>query len=370
MILKSLRLSNFRNYKKTKFSFAKETTFIIGPNTSGKTNLIEAIYFLTKGVSFKSEKDKDAVSYGEQLAKVEGELEEIELEVLLTAPESFGKENAFKKYLVNGVSKRRVDFIGNFSAVFFFPVDLDIVIASPSIRRNFLDEVLESTDREYRLAILEYTKALRQRNKLLEQTQEKSRRDDKVFEYWDETLIKNGKLITQKRADFIKFINSAQKDIFDFVTIYDHSIISKERLLQYKDAEMASGVTLVGPHRDDFSIQMFDPSTSSGQATTHDVKSFGSRGQQRLIVLQLKLLQLLFMEEKLGFRPAIILDDIFSELDKEHINLVLELLGKQQTIITTTHKEFVDKALLKSANVIELVYPSTSSGSTKCKNLT
>ncbi len=350
MILKSLRLSNFRNYKKTKLSFDKETTFIIGPNTTGKTNLIEAIYFLTKGVSFKSEKDKDAISYGEQMARVEGELEEIELEVMITAPESFGKENAFKKYLVNGVSKRRIDFIGNFSAVFFFPVDLDIVIASPSIRRNFLDEVLESTNREYRLAILEYTKALRQRNKLLEQAQEKGRRDDKVFEYWDETLIKNGKLITQKRADFIKFINNSQKDIFDFVTLYDHSIISKERLLQYKDAEVASGVTLVGPHRDDFSIQMFDNVTQ----TTHDVKSFGSRGQQRLIVLQLKLLQLLFMEEKSGFRPAIILDDIFSELDKEHINLVLELLGKQQTIITTTHKEFVDKTLLNKANVIEL----------------
>ncbi|MDO8621080.1 MAG: DNA replication and repair protein RecF [Candidatus Levybacteria bacterium] len=355
MILKSLRLSNFRNYKKTKFSFAKETTFIIGPNTSGKTNLIEAIYFLTKGVSFKSEKDKDAVSYGEQMARIEGELEEIELEIMITAPESFGKENAFKKYLVNGVSKRRIDFVGNFSAVFFFPVDLDIVISSPSIRRNFLDEVLESTDREYRLAILEYTKALRQRNKLLEQAQEKGEREDKVFEYWDETLIKNGKIITQKRADFIKFINSAQKDIFDFVTIYDHSIISKERLLQYKDAEIASGVTLVGPHRDDFSIQMFDNVTQ----TTHDAKSFGSRGQQRLIVLQLKLLQLLFMEEKLGYRPAIILDDIFSELDKEHIDLVLELLGKQQTIITTTHQEFIDKTLLKSANVIELPYPST-----------
>lgn len=354
MYLKHLGLQNFRNYKKSEFNFSDNTTFIIGPNTSGKTNLIEAIYFLTKGVSFKSEKDKDAVSYGEQIAKVEGELEEIELEVMITAPESFGKENAFKKYLVNGVSKRRVDFIGNFSAVFFFPVDLDIVIASPSIRRNFLDEVLESTNRKYRLAILEYSKALRQRNKLLEQAQEKGRRDDKVFEYWDETLIKNGKLITQKRADFIKFINSSQKDIFDFVTIYDHSIVSKERLLQYQDAEVASGVTLVGPHRDDFSIQMFDPSTSSGQATTHDVKSFGSRGQQRLIVLQLKLLQLLFMEEKLGFRPAIILDDIFSELDKEHIDLVLELLGKQQTIITTTHKEFVDKKILDKAVIIDL----------------
>ncbi len=353
MILKSLSLSNFRNYKKAKFSFAKETTFIIGPNTSGKTNLIEAIYFLVNGVSFKSEKDKDAVSYGEQMARIEGELEETELEVILTAPESFGRENAFKKYLVNGVSKRRIDFIGNFSAVFFLPVDLDIVIAGPSIRRNFLDEVLENTNREYRLAILEYTKALRQRNKLLEQAQEKGKREDMAFEYWDETLIKNGQVITQKRADFIKFINSAQKDIFDFMTIYDHSIISKERLLQYKDAEIASGVTLVGPHRDDFSIQMFDPSAGE-QATTHDVKSFGSRGQQRLIVLQLKLLQLLFMEENLGFRPAIILDDIFSELDKEHIDLVLELLGKQQTIITTTHKEFVDKTLLRSANVIEL----------------
>lgn len=350
MILTSLSLQNFRNYKRAKFSFDKETTFIIGPNTCGKTNLIEAIYFLTKGTSFRSEKDQDAIFYGEQIARVEGELKEIELEVMITAPESFGKENAFKKYLVNGVSKRRVDFVGNFSAVFFFPVDLDIVIASPFVRRNFLDEVLESIDREYRLAILEYSKALRQRNKLLEQAQEKGEREDKVFEYWDETLIKNGKVISQKRADFIKFMNSSQKDIFDFVTIYDHSIISKERLLQYKDAESKAGVTLVGPHRDDFSVQMFN----NIRQATHDVKSFGSRSQQRLIVLQLKLLQLLFMEKNFGFRPPLLLDDIFSELDKEHIDLVLELLGKQQTIITTTHKEFIPKKILDKVVVINL----------------
>jgi DNA replication and repair protein RecF len=117
--------------------------------------------------------------------------------------------------------------------------------------------------------------------------------------------------------------------------------------LQYKEEEMAAGVTLVGPHRDDFSILML-----SGDKTTHDVKFYGSRGQQRLAILQLKTLELLFVEKVLGERPALILDDIFSELDEDHIVLILEQIGKQQTIMTTTHREFIPRNLLKSMKIV------------------
>jgi DNA replication and repair protein RecF len=111
---------------------------------------------------------------------------------------------------------------------------------------------------------------------------------------------------------------------------------------------MAAGVTLVGPHRDDFSIQMFNNSKN----TIHDIKSFGSRGQQRLAILQLKALELLFVEKVLGQRPTLILDDIFSELDEDHIVLILEQIGKQQIIMTTTHREFIPKKLLKSMKIV------------------
>jgi len=118
--------------------------------------------------------------------------------------------------------------------------------------------------------------------------------------------------------------------------------------LQYKDAEIGSGITLVGPHRDDFIINLIE-----GKAK-HDIKFFGSRGQQRLAILQLKILELNYIEQKTQNKPTLLLDDIFSELDGEHINLVLEIIGTQQTIITTTHEEFIPKNLLKKVKIIAL----------------
>lgn len=342
MVLKNITLQNFRNYTKAAFAFSKGTTLIVGPNTAGKTNLIEAIFLLSLGKSFRADKDLEMIRFGEEVARVKGETKETMLEAVISM--------RIKKYLVNGVSKRRVDFIGNFAAVLFSPLDLDIIVTSPTLRRNFLDDVLQMVDRDYRLSHIEYTKALRQRNALLELAKEVGKRSEKQFEYWDTILIQSGHVLTQKRQEFIEFMNAYQKDIFDCAVFYDKSILSKERLLQYKDAELGVGVTLVGPHRDDFSVHMYNDT----RQTTHDIKLFGSRGQQRLVVLQLKLLQLNFVEKRLGVRPALLLDDIFSELDENHIQLVLELTIQQQTIITTTHKEFIPQKLTATMNVIEL----------------
>jgi DNA replication and repair protein RecF len=281
----------------------------------------------------------------------QGKVDETNLEVMITNGQLGGQASQYKKFLVNGVTKRRVDFIENFPAVLFSPEDLEIIVDSPSLRRKFLDNVLEQVDREYRLAVGSYAKALRQRNALLENVRETGIRNEKQFEYWDNLIIENGDLITKKREEFINFVNNETKDIFDFVAFYDKSVISKARLLQYKDAEVASGVTLVGPHRDDFSVSMFN----NTRKTTHDIKFYGSRGQQRLTILQLKMLELLFIEKKLGQRPVLLLDDIFSELDEGHIELILEMIGLQQTIITTTHKEFISVNALKKMQVIKLI---------------
>ena len=124
----------------------------------------------------------------------------------------------YKKFLVNGVAKRRVDFAGHFLAVLFSPQDLEIIVDSPSLRRNFLDQILEQVDRNYRVAVIAYTKALRQRNALLEQARETGLRNEKQFEYWDNLVIENGNIITAKREEFINFLNSSAKDIFDFIT--------------------------------------------------------------------------------------------------------------------------------------------------------
>lgn len=347
-MLKSISLQNFRSYDKKKFNF-EETTLIVGPNTSGKSNLVEAIYLLSTGKSFRTDKDMQMLKFTEEVGRVKGVVNADELEVLLTNGEINGGSQ-YKKFLVNGVSKRRVDFAGKLLAVLFSPQDLEIIIESPALRRNFLDEVLEQVDRNYRIASIAYAKALRQRNALLEVARETGQRNEKQFEYWDNLVIENGNIITQKREEFVNFINSSPKDIFDCVVEYDKSLVSKERLAQYEKEEVAAGVTLVGPHRDDFSVSMFN----GGDKTTHNVKFYGSRGQQRLAILQLKMLQLMFIEKLLGERPLFLLDDIFSELDEGHIQLILEEIGKQQTIITTTHEEFIPKKLLKSMKIVNL----------------
>ena len=310
-MLKSISLQNFRNYKKSSFQFDGKSVVIIGPNTVGKSNLIESIFLLSTGKSFRAEKDSQMVLFDHELGRVKGSAEQTSLEVVVTVGEVIGVKTQFKRYFVNGVAKRRVDFVGNLPSVLFSPQDLEIVVGSPGVRRSFLDNVLEQTDRDYRIALIGYTKAIRQRNALLELVKDNgSRRPgrrlgevsdsergpspnrevlrtgglarrEKEFEYWDSLVIRNGNVLTKKREEFVGYLNESSKDILNFKIEYDKSVISVERLLQYRDAESASGVTLVGPHRDDF-IVLFNKG--------HDLKSFGSRGQQRLGVLQLKLL--------------------------------------------------------------------------------
>ena len=345
-MLKSISLQNFRNYKRKHFDFS-DITLVVGRNTAGKTNLIEAVYFASTGDSFKTEKDTQAIAFSEDFAKITAHTKENKLELLLAAG-SMVKGTISKRYFVNGVGRRRLDFVGHLPSVLFSPSDLEIVIDSPGIRRQFLDEVLEQTDRNYRISHLSFLKSLRQRNALLAKASETGRRNEREFEYWDKILIESGQEITNKREVLINFINSQKKEIFDFSIVYDKSTISKERLLEYEQAELASKVTLVGPHRDDL-IFLFKKNKEN-----KELKFFGSRGQQRLAILELKLLQLLYMEKMLGERPLLLLDDIFSELDSEHINLVLTIAPLQQTIITTTHEEFIGKTKLKNMEVIKL----------------
>ncbi len=344
-MLSHLTLQNFRNYKKKTFDFKNKSLIIIGPNTSGKSNLIESLFLSSTGKSFRADKDAQMVRIGSEMGKIKVKVLDNDLEVVVTVGEVAGVRTQYKKFLVNGVGKRRADFVGFFPSVLFSPEDLEIIAGSPGLRRNFLDNVLEQTDRDYRIASLGYSKALKQRNALLDLVKNGMQRKDTEFIYWDTLVIRNGAVLTHKREEFINFLNESKKEIFDLKIEYDKSVISKERLEQYRDAESSVGVTLVGPHRDDFKI-FFDQNL--------ELKSFGSRGQQRLGVLQLKLLELEYVHEKLDNKPILLLDDVFSELDEGHINLILTIINKQQTIITTTHEEFIPAKVKGTMEIIEL----------------
>lgn len=353
MILQGVSLQHFRTYAQSTFTFSPQTTVIIGSNASGKSNLMEAIFLLATGKSFKAEKDIQMISFGHTLGRVKGQLmengqkDQLEVIVAEKTGELSGRSYS-KRFLVNGVPKRRVDFAGLLPSLLFVPSDLDIIISSPSERREFFNTVLEMTDRQYRMSLIAYEKALRQRNALLDVVKETGIRNDEQFAYWDHLLIENGSYVTQKRQELIDYFNQTDKHLLACQVTYEKSVISHDRLEQYRGPEIGAGVTLVGPHRDDFTVEL-----EVGKEL-QNARSFGSRGQQRLVVLQLKLLQLSYIEQILGKKPLLLLDDIFSELDEQHIKDVLSIVSLQQTILTTTHKEFLQSGLGEDIKVIEL----------------
>lgn len=350
-MIKSIILENFRNFKKEKFSFSPETTVIIGPNASGKTNILEAIFLLATGKSFKAKVEEEMIEYSSELARVRGDgLEAILTRGFIDIGKSVPERVARKKLIVNGLPKRLIDFAGNLKVVLFGPWDLDLVTQSPSLRRRFLDTVLSQVDREYRRASLSYEKGLRQRNRLLLRIREEGILKGSLA-FWDQLLIKNGDYISSARQNFIDYANNtAGLNSQIFSLDYDKSAISEARLEQYAEEEVAAATTLVGPHRDDMIFKILENRGEPRKSRSLD--RFGSRGGQRMGTLWLKLAELAFVEAQAGEKPTLLLDDILSELDHEHRKVVLSVVGKQQTIITTADEHFVED--LKSAQKIDL----------------
>lgn len=390
MFLQKVQLTNFRNYRDNTFIFSPDVTIVIGPNTSGKTNLLEAVFYLSCGKSFKAEQEKEVIRESEELARIKAILKEDSkpqtLEVVVTDGMVMGKKAPRKKLLVNGVSKRMMDFADNFTCVLFWPEDLELITDSPSLRRNYLDNVLSSVSRQYRRAIFNYDKALRIRNKILKDKREilsdparslsRISNLDEQLAYWGERLIESGNIVTKGREEYVNFINkfkiqpacrqgrnsNFKKDKklqITYFAFYDKSEISEKRLAQYKQEEVWAGSTLVGPHRDDLVVSKNSPlplpmAGFAGHSRNKELSKFGSRGEQRLGVLWLKLAEIDFVEKKTGVRPILLLDDIFSEFDQEHRELVFSVVDSQQTIVTTADEHLIPSSFFKKAQAIKL----------------
>lgn len=369
MQLTKLSLINFRNHIHLNLDFFQNQVVIIGSNGAGKTNIIEAIYILATGDTFRDAKAEEMVAFEAEVGHIGGKLLEtnykqdsketanqqvsiedspqLELHVTLTRGFWQGKRVAKKKYQVNGVNRSKSRFVGHLQAVCFRPEDLRIIEGSPARRRKFLDGILSQIDRQYLIALAVYGKALRQRNKLLEMIREQ-KTHPRALEYWDDQIIKHGSYINRKRAELVAAFNelnqpqatSYKLQDFTYEMVYDHSMMSRERLDRYRQQELAAGHTLVGPHRDDFVIK--SQVTSDKKQDKLDLSTYGSRGQQRMGVLWLKLQALAFMELMTKQRPILLLDDIFSELDHQHRQLVFELMRQQQTIATTADKHYIE----------------------------
>lgn len=335
MFLKQLNLQSFRSFTAKSFDFNPGITLIIGPNAIGKTSLVEAIYLLAIGSSLRANKIEEMISFNEELARVKVELENedkelVSLEALLTRGMVQGRRSQRALYSVNEVRRRKKDFIGNLLSVVFRPEDLRLVEGSPARRRQFIDNLLCLVDREYATSYKIYTEALKKRNKLLWQIKE-GFMSKQVLSFWNMQLLKHGSVLQTKRTRLFNFFNTV-KFALDFKLQQKISVISAERQKLYEAKEIAAGHSLIGPHKDDFSVEFL---SSKSQVLNFDVGVYGSRGQQRLAVLWLKICELAFIEKVTQQKPVLLLDDILSELDETSKSYVLKLLKKQQTIITS-----------------------------------
>lgn len=334
MILKSVALSNFRNYEDLYMEFDKGTNILYGDNAQGKTNVLESIYVSGTTKSHKGSKDKELIQFGQEEAHIRTIVEKGGLDYQI---DMHLKKNKSKGIAINRMPiKKASELFGILNIVFFSPEDLNIIKNGPSERRRFLDVELCQLDKIYLYNLTKYNKVLNQRNRLLKDISFRPELLD-TLAVWDMQLIEYGRKIIRTRKDFVEELNGIVYEIHknisgnkeELVLKYEPDVLEEnleQELARCREKDLKFGQTSVGPHRDDlcFMIQEID------------VRKFGSQGQQRSCALSLKLSEIELVKKSIRETPVLILDDVLSELDSNRQNFLLNSIHDIQTVITCT----------------------------------
>lgn len=336
MQLKWLQLEHFRNYDALKLDFSEAPVLaLIGPNAQGKTNLLESIAFLALGKSFRTRRSMETLGWDRPHGRIKGGVErsgkETELEVF------FQREPDTRKVKKQSKVVKPSEFLGNLRVVLFTPEHLQLVSGGPKLRRQFLDRTLIQIYPDYVEALGTYQRLLKQRNALLKSIQF-GKGQSWELDMWDTRLIHEAEQIWKRRRQFLNFLTKELTPLYQSIAGSKETlrIVSEnneeryeERLLAHREADLRTGSTSVGPHRDDFKLFLED----------RELAEFGSRGECRSAVLALKIAEIHFIEAEKNEKPLLLLDDVFSELDESRQKQLGELLKDYQAVITTTSKE-------------------------------
>ncbi len=357
MLINSLRVTNFRNYTNADISFSDDINIIIGENGQGKTNLIEAIYMLSLGRSFRTNKEKELMMFGCEKSTVMANVTAMDrnynIEIMLS-------KDMKKAVKINSLAiEKLTDLLGIINIVIFSPEDLKLVREGPRERRSFMDREISQLRPAYYSVIYSYQKTLNQRNNLLKS----SNIDKNLLGVYDEQLASLSEKIMRYRSDFIMKIAPITQKIHNNISSGKENLlikycpnikipqkdISKDNIQKLfedsQSADIQKRTTTIGPHKDDISIFIDDM----------DLRAFGSQGQKRSAAISLKLSEIELIYEERNEYPIVLLDDIFSELDITRQKMLIDSLENIQTFVTTTESIDFNKSVrtysIKNANI-------------------
>ncbi|MBQ3641426.1 DNA replication/repair protein RecF, partial [bacterium] len=360
-------IKNFRNYDEAEIEIGSNKILFIGKNAQGKTNMLEAIYYLSTLEGLRAKNDSELIKWGEEGAFLSASVKkfdvDVDLEVSINPP-------ARKKIKVNGISKSKFsDFIGNLSTVSFTSSDLLLLRGTPEDRRKWLDIAISQLYPAYNDRLSKYNKIRVQKNNYLKDLKGNLNADTSVLDIWNEQLAITGSNITYIRINFLKELQKIAKEKHKQISeneelslSYNSTIIGdidcleninnedilekfKEKLEEKKQEEIIRAQSVVGAHRDDVSYFI----------NGSDSKKYASQGQQRTIVLSLKLAELQLIKNKIDTNAVLLLDDVLAELDDIRQNYLLNAIGTDtQTIITSVDTLHFHKEYLQDVEIFEI----------------
>ncbi len=334
MIIKSIKLNQFRNYEKLELEFHPGTNLFFGDNAQGKTNILESVYLCGTSRSHRGSRDREMIRFGQDEAHICMRLEKRQTEYRI---DMHLKKSRAKGIAVGGVPvKKAGELIGIGNFIFFSPEDLGLIKNGPSERRRFLDMELCQLDKIYLFHLTSYSKALAQRARLLRDMAFHPEYEE-MLDVWDQQIVRYGKELIARRSRFVRELGPILGRIHrnlsggreELTVSYEKSTEEEafgENLRKSRERDLRTCTTNCGPHRDDLCF------------TVHgaDIRKYGSQGQQRTAALSLKLAEIEIVKRSIKDTPVLLLDDVLSELDGSRQRYLLESIHDIQTLITCT----------------------------------
>ena len=345
MWLQKLSLLNFKNYNEAELHLSPAVNAFTGNNGAGKTNLLDAIHYLSLCKSYFNPIDSHQIKQGADFFMIQGSFEKDGSEEIISCSL---KRNQKKQFRRNRKEYQRLaDHIGLFPLVMISPYDISIIIEGSEERRRFIDNVISQTDSRYLDELIAYNKTLLNRNALLKRIAETGRYDPELLQIFDEQLINTGTAVFQKRKAFLEVFVPLFRQHYQYLSggaelvelVYDSQLLTEDfsqLLKRSAERDRILERTSCGIHKDDLLFSIHDM----------PMKKFGSQGQQKSFLIALKLAQYSFLQQSKGFKPLLLLDDIFDKLDDRRIQKLMQMVSEDdfgQIFITDTSRERVER---------------------------